>query len=127
MPACHAGDREFDSRQLRHFFATVAQLVEQRTENPRVVGSIPTRGTSIIKPSGVYPGGVFSFLMPIWCPKLFDYMLSDLPRHQFSTPLDFTQKDLHAWLLEEYPHEKNKINEYFDESDCMSDEDDTLD
>ena len=28
------------------FFATVAQLVEQRTENPRVVGSIPTRGTS---------------------------------------------------------------------------------
>ena len=26
-------------------FASVAQLVEQRTENPRVVGSIPTRGT----------------------------------------------------------------------------------
>ncbi len=36
------------------FFATVAQLVEQRTENPRVVGSIPTRGTSYNKPSGVY-------------------------------------------------------------------------
>ena len=27
-------------------FASVAQLVEQRTENPRVVGSIPTGGTS---------------------------------------------------------------------------------
>ena len=27
------------------FFASVAQLVEQRTENPRVVGSIPTGGT----------------------------------------------------------------------------------
>ena len=26
--------------------ASVAQLVEQRTENPRVVGSIPTGGTS---------------------------------------------------------------------------------
>ena len=28
---------------LKH--ASVAQLVEQRTENPRVVGSIPTGGT----------------------------------------------------------------------------------
>ena len=28
-------------------FASVAQLVEQRTENPRVVGSIPTGGTTI--------------------------------------------------------------------------------
>ena len=27
-------------------FASVAQLVEQGTENPRVVGSIPTGGTS---------------------------------------------------------------------------------
>ena len=29
--------------------ASVAQLVEQGTENPRVVGSIPTGGTSDIK------------------------------------------------------------------------------
>ena len=28
------------------FYASVAQLVEQGTENPRVVGSIPTGGTS---------------------------------------------------------------------------------
>ena len=28
--------------------ASVAQLVEQRTENPRVVGSIPTGGTTAI-------------------------------------------------------------------------------
>ena len=27
-------------------FASVAQSVEQRTENPRVVGSIPTGGTN---------------------------------------------------------------------------------
>ena len=27
-------------------FASVAQLVEQGTENPRVVGSIPTGGTT---------------------------------------------------------------------------------
>ena len=26
-------------------FASIAQLVEQRTENPRVTGSIPVRGT----------------------------------------------------------------------------------
>ena len=47
MPACHAGDRGFDSRQLRHFYysASIAQSVEQRTENPRVAGSIPARGT----------------------------------------------------------------------------------
>jgi len=61
-PACHAGGRRFEpvlGRQ-RHFsavgtvsarYASVAQLVEQRTENPRVVGSIPTGGTtrSLIK------------------------------------------------------------------------------
>ena len=33
-----------DFIDLRH--ASVAQLVEQRTENPRVVGSIPTGGTT---------------------------------------------------------------------------------
>ena len=46
MPACHAGDRGFDSRQFRQFFALVAQLVEQGTENPRVGGSTPPRGTT---------------------------------------------------------------------------------
>ena len=30
----------------RELYASVAQLVEQRTENPRVVGSIPTGGTN---------------------------------------------------------------------------------
>ena len=30
--------------------AQIAQLVEQRTENPRVVGSIPTGGTNQTKP-----------------------------------------------------------------------------
>ena len=47
MPACHAGDRGFESRQLRHYSSpgSVAQLVEQRTENPRVGGSIPSRAT----------------------------------------------------------------------------------
>ena len=47
-PACHAGGRGFKSLPRRHFlitYAQVAQLVEQRTENPRVAGSIPALGT----------------------------------------------------------------------------------
>ena len=35
-------------------FASVAQLVEQRTENPRVVGSIPTGGTITEKKFSVF-------------------------------------------------------------------------
>ena len=31
---------------VTRLYASVAQLVEQRTENPRVVGSIPTGGTN---------------------------------------------------------------------------------
>ena len=45
MPACHAGDRGFNSRRNRHLFGFIAQSVEQRTENPRVGGSIPPLGT----------------------------------------------------------------------------------
>ena len=56
--ACHARGRGFDPHPGRQYtlgvlpninvnvFASVAQLVEQRTENPRVVGSIPTGGTN---------------------------------------------------------------------------------
>ena len=56
-PACHAGGRRFESVRGRQnldqsfgsglIHASVAQLVEQRTENPRVVGSIPTGGTTV--------------------------------------------------------------------------------
>ena len=42
--ACHARGRRFEPVHGRQY-AFVAQLVEQRTENPRVVGSIPTEGT----------------------------------------------------------------------------------
>ena len=31
---------------MLNIYGLIAQLVEQRTENPRVVGSIPTGGTS---------------------------------------------------------------------------------
>ena len=45
--ACHARGRGFEPHPSRHSqYASVAQLVEQRTENPRVVGSIPTGGTT---------------------------------------------------------------------------------
>ena len=49
--ACHARGQGFESPSGRQkvkqplLYASVAQLVEQRTENPRVVGSIPTGGT----------------------------------------------------------------------------------
>ena len=45
MPACHAGGRGFEPHPDRHLFASVAQSVEQGTENPRVGGSIPPGGT----------------------------------------------------------------------------------
>ena len=57
-PACHAGGRRFESVPGRHIYvesasspqyASVAQSVEQWTENPRVVGSIPTGGTMAFK------------------------------------------------------------------------------
>ena len=44
MPPCHGGGRGFESRPDRHY-GSVAQSVEQRTENPRVAGSIPALGT----------------------------------------------------------------------------------
>ena len=51
--ACHARGQGFESPSGRRYGRTavardafVAQLVEQRTENPRVVGSIPTGGTN---------------------------------------------------------------------------------
>ncbi len=44
--ACHAEDREFNSRRDRHLFiGSVAQSVEQGTENPCVGGSIPLGAT----------------------------------------------------------------------------------
>ena len=43
--ACHARGRGFEPHPSRHRYASVAQFVEQGTENPRVVGSIPTGGT----------------------------------------------------------------------------------
>ena len=43
-PPCHGGGRGFESHPGRHF-ASVAQSVEQGTENPRVDGSIPSGGT----------------------------------------------------------------------------------
>ena len=43
--ACHARGRRFEPVPGRHKLASVAQLVEQGTENPRVIGSIPIGGT----------------------------------------------------------------------------------
>ncbi len=56
-PPCHGGGREFESHSGRHWLlaknrqlcsedASVAQSVEQGTENPRVDGSIPSGSTT---------------------------------------------------------------------------------
>ena len=45
--ACHARGRGFEPHSGRQLCASVAQSVEQGTEIPRVVGSIPTGGTTI--------------------------------------------------------------------------------
>ena len=47
MPACHAGGRGFEPLSGRQL-ASVAQSVEQGTENPRVGGSIPPGGTNFL-------------------------------------------------------------------------------
>ena len=44
--ACHARGREFKSLPDRHY-VSIAQSVEQRTENPCVGGSIPLRDTNV--------------------------------------------------------------------------------
>ena len=61
--ACHARGQGFESPSGRHFsqavkssptgcrYASVAQSVERRTENPCVVGSIPTGGTMVARNS----------------------------------------------------------------------------
>ena len=45
--ACHARGRRFEPDPGRHFFASVAQSVEQGTENPCVGGSIPLGATTV--------------------------------------------------------------------------------
>ena len=52
--ACHARGRGFEPHPGRQL-ASVAQSVEQRTENPRVVGSIPTGGTKDVEICFSYP------------------------------------------------------------------------
>ena len=51
--ACHARDRGFKSRRNRHC-GFIAQLVEHKTENLGVVGSIPTEATIYYEPNGVF-------------------------------------------------------------------------
>ncbi len=52
-------------RMDEKFDGAVAQLVEQRTENPCVPGSSPGGATEIIKKPSTKVGGFFSFLLKL--------------------------------------------------------------
>ena len=62
--ACHARGRRFEPVPGRQFFASVAQSVEQGTENPRVIGSIPIGGTKeyVVLSAGADEEAAYSFL-----------------------------------------------------------------
>ena len=54
MPACHAGDRGFESRQLRQFFAAaMAKWLTHRIVAPAFLGSIPTGRPTLGSSQGV--------------------------------------------------------------------------
>ena len=44
-PDCDSGRRGFESHRSPHFSGPLAQLVEQGTLNPKVIGSNPIRPT----------------------------------------------------------------------------------
>ena len=48
-------------------YAQIAQLVEQGTENPRVLGSIPSLGTTYKKAADLIRCFVFTGLFPAMC------------------------------------------------------------
>ena len=50
--------------------AQVAQLVEQRTENPRVGGSIPPLGTTFPYPRGPHPISSFVHIFRVYANSL---------------------------------------------------------
>jgi hypothetical protein len=57
-------------------FGQVAQLVEQRTENPRVGGSIPSLATMFYIPSRLLGGFCIFRLAAIVDPSFFDAFLA---------------------------------------------------
>ena len=48
-------------------YAQIAQLVEQRTENPRVLGSIPSLGTTFFKESNGSKNSTVAFILSKFC------------------------------------------------------------
>ena len=99
--ACHARGRGFEPHSGRQMCASVAQSVEQGTENPRVVGSIPTGGTTIklkisgFSSSGRAPpcqggGSEFEPRNPL---HFFVWRLSQVVRQRSAKPL-FTSSNL---------------------------------
>ena len=60
---------------LFYLFAQIAQLVEHRTENPRVTGSIPVLGTKKV-PKNVFGTFSFSFYIIIFIDQALNLLFS---------------------------------------------------
>ncbi len=60
LASMRANGNNFLFNRFNAEYAQIAQLVEQRTENPRVTGSIPVLGIFLLKERNNYIWGISS-------------------------------------------------------------------
>ena len=94
MPACHAGDRGFKSRPDRHYCGSVAQLVEQWPEEPRVGGSIPSGATTSSISFLVRPGKILTKMIAIGYHIRGIFTMNILKLKQFRENLKLSQREI---------------------------------